>query len=170
MAYQSSHTVWHKETHDIARGFRRQGFPGLASDLETRLVNAVNLVGGATEFLYVMPDGRVDWDPFGRRARSAGEEIYGTNVPENDQAWSISAALAIKWRRGHGPEGDGATGWQRDIEEEKQRAIAPVPRLRTVEEIERALQSSSTFTLNADEGWRRESAFVREHELPVAGV
>lgn len=167
-AYQSSHTVWHKETYDIARGFRRQGFPALAADLEARLLNAVNLVGGATEFLYVMPDGRVDWDPFARRGQPATEEIYGTNVPENDQAWSISAALAIKWRRGRRFDGVAAGSWQRAIEERKQRAIPPVPILATFREIARALEDSSAFTLNLDEGWRRERAFVQQHELPTA--
>jgi glycogen debranching enzyme len=165
MAYQSSYTVWHKETHDIACGLRRQGFPALARDLEARLLNAVNLVGGATEFLYVMPDGRVDWDPFGRRARTGAEEIYGTNVPENDQAWSISAALAIKWRRGHGLDGGVATGWQRGIEERKERTVRAVPVLRTFSDIKRELEGAEALTLNTEEGWRRESAFVRRQEL-----
>jgi glycogen debranching enzyme len=165
-AYQSSHTVWHKETYDIAKGLRRQGFAGLAADLEIRLLNAINLTGGATEFLYVMSDGRVDLNPFDT-APAGAEQIFGTNVPENDQAWSIAAALAIKWRRGHGVQDAPATGWQRALEEETMRAIPPVPLLRTFEEIEAARRSCAQFALNMDEGWRREAAFIRAQDVPV---
>jgi glycogen debranching enzyme len=164
--YQSSHTVWHKETYDIAKGLRRQGFPGLAEDLETRLLNAVTLTGAATEFLYVLADGRADLDPFGKHAVPGSEEILGTNIPENDQAWSISAALAIKWRRGRRVDGGTASGWQRDLEEEKRRAYPPAPLLRWLRDIEQSLGGGSAVALNKDEGWRRESAFVRAHELP----
>ncbi len=166
-AYQSSHTVWHKETYDIARGYRRQGFPALAADLESRLLDAINLTGGATEFLYVMPDGRVDLNPFNTATPAGSEEIRGTNVPENDQAWSISAALAIKWRLGHHAHEGESAGWQRTLEEERQRAVPAVPLLRSFGDIERALHGRCAFRLNVDEGWRREAAFVRAHDMPA---
>lgn len=166
-AYQSSHTVWHKETYDIAKGLRDQGFPNLAGDLETRLLNAINLTAAATEFLYVLPDGCADLDPFDGQPGTDSEEIFGTNIPENDQAWSISAALAIKWRRGHGKDEGWSSGWQRAIEDEKRRTIPPVPILRSLRDIEDALEQNSGPVLNIEEGWRRETAFVRAHELPA---
>jgi glycogen debranching enzyme len=171
MAYQSSYTVWHKETYDIARGLRRQGFPCLAEDLEVRILNSVNIVGGATEFLYVMPDGRVDYDPFGLRPRQPAEDIVATNVPENDQGWSISAALAIKWRRGRRDHGEPAAGgWQAGIEQRKLQEHEPVTLLRTQGEIEHAREQGGKFSLNAEEGYRREQAFLQTRELPVASA
>ncbi|HZU14037.1 MAG TPA: hypothetical protein VFB58_14440 [Chloroflexota bacterium] len=164
-AYQSSETVWHKETYDVARGFRRQGFPRLASDLETRLLNAVNVTGDATEFLYVLPDGRVDFDPYDRRTSEPAEEIHATNVPENDQAWTISAALAIKCRRGQRPRPEPIARWQRGIEDRKAREIPPARLLRSLEEIQRVRRQSGTFRVNRREGRRRERAFIAAHEL-----
>lgn len=101
---------------------------------------------------------------WGNGARPIGGD---TNVPENDQAWSIAAALAIKWRRGHGVQVAPSTGWQRVLEEDKMSAIPPVPLLCTFEEIEAARRSHAEFALNVDEGWRRETAFIRAHDLPV---
>jgi glycogen debranching enzyme len=171
MAYQSSYTVWHKETYDVAMGLRRQGFPCLARDLETRILNAINITGGATEFLYVMPDGRVDYDPFGRRPGQPTEAVIGTNVPENDQGWSISAALAIKWRRGRRERVEPATaGWQAEVEGRKLGENVPATLLRTEGEIQRARDESDQFSLNAEEAWRREQAFVRARELPAASA
>jgi glycogen debranching enzyme len=167
MAYQSSYTVWHKETYDIAKGLRRQGFPRLAEDLEVRLLNAVNIVGAATEFLYVMPDGRVDYDPFLVTPREPAEDILGTNVPEKDQAWSVSAALAIKWRRGRRDKSTPAAGgWEADLEVTKLRENSPAVLLRSEAEITAAREASDPFRLNAEEGRRRESAYVQAHELP----
>lgn len=171
MGYQSSYTVWHKETHDIAAGLRRQGFPGLARDLEVRMLNAINIVGGATEFLYVMPDGRVDYDPFQLRSGPGSEAVIGTNVPENDQAWSISAALSIKWRRGRRDQDEPAAGgWQEEIEQRKLCENHPATLLRTEGEIRRAREHSDQFSLNAEEAFRREQAFVRSRELPAASA
>jgi glycogen debranching enzyme len=170
MAYQSSHTVWHKETYDIAKGLRRQGFPHLADDLDVRLLNAVNVVGGATEFLYVLPDGQVDYDPFLARTGEPAEAIVGTNVPENDQAWSISAALAIKWRRGRRGRVEPATvGWEAELERNKRREIPPARLFTTNTEIAEARERSPSFKLNATEGFRRERQYVQAQELPAAG-
>lgn len=169
MAYQSSYTVWHKETYDVATGLRRQGFPNLASDLEVRILNAVNIVGGATEFLYVMPDGRVDYHPFASLGSEAGEAIVGTNIPENNQAWSISAALAIKWGRGHSDApSEKAEGWERELEERKRCEHPPAVLLRHTRDVVKERQRSAAFRLEAEEGTRRELAHVQAHELSTA--
>jgi glycogen debranching enzyme len=166
--YQSSYTVWHKETYDIAKGFRRQGFPRLAQDLENRLLNAVNIAGGATEFLYVMPDNRVDYAPLDLTNRPEAEVISGTNVPENDQAWSIAAALAIKWRRGHEQDGQSAPeGWQRDLEARLLDRVPFTPVLRTIREVQQALPSGYSFRVDRGKGWESETAFTRRRDLPA---
>lgn len=165
-AYQSSHTVWHKETYDIAKGLRRQGFHALADDLENRLLNGVNVSGGPTEFLYVFPDGRVVYDPLNKAGRENAEEIAGTNVPENDQAWSISAALAVKWRRGRRDRSLPASGpWQREIESDRMRAHPPVVLLRTVREVEKAYATPYCCKVNTDKGFERERAFLAHQRL-----
>lgn len=165
-AYQSSHTVWHKETYDVAKGTRRQGFPNLADDLENRLLNAVNVTGAATEFLYVLPDNRVDYGPFDGAPREDAEEIIATNVPEIDQAWSISAALAIKWycgrrKRGRSPY----RAWQSNLETRIWKRIEPVPLLRTRRDIERASQTGYRFKINTARGWELERSRIRQIEL-----
>jgi glycogen debranching enzyme len=163
-AYQSSHTVWHKETYDIAKGFLRQGFPKLARNLENRLLNAINVTGGATEFLYVLSDNRVDYDPLNRVAREDAEEIVATNVPENDQAWSISAGLAVKWRRGsRQPPRPLSITWGTDLEDRLLNRITPVELLRTVSEIEQAFPTDYSFRINTRKGWEREGAYARRH-------
>jgi glycogen debranching enzyme len=163
-AYQSSHTVWHKETYDIAKGFRRQGFPKLARDLENRLLNAINVTGGATEFLYVLSDNRVDYDPLKRVAREDAEEIVATNVPENDQAWSISAGLAVKWRRGRRqPPRPLSIAWGSELEDELLSTIAPAKLLCTVNDIEQAFPTNYSFRINTRKGWEREGTYARRH-------
>jgi len=165
-AYQSTQTVWHKETYDIAKGFSRQGFPRLARDLENRLLNAINVTGGATEFLYMLSDNRVDYDPLDRVPREDAEEIVATNVPENDQAWSISAAFAVKWRRGRRqPPRPLSTTWGSDLEDRLLKKIAPVKLLRTVGAIEQAFPTDYSFRINTLEGWEREGAYARRHHL-----
>lgn len=162
-AYQSAYTVWHKETWDIARGLRRQGFYRLARDLENRLLNAVNVSGRPAEFLYVMADDRVHYDRAGHIAASP-EEIWGTNVPENDQSWTISACLSIKWQRGRrDPEQAPATSWQPAVEEEVQSEVPPVKLLTSVPEIESALPADYAFVVNMPQGWDHEKSHLARH-------
>jgi glycogen debranching enzyme len=164
-SYQGAHTVWHKETYDIAKGLRRQGFPRLARELDNRLLNAVNVSGTANEFLYVMPDGKVSYRP--HRTEEAGDqEIVGTNVPEDDQAWTVSAALAIKWRKGHPEEQEAAaTGWEADLETRILAEIQPVALLKTAAEVDEALPRDCSFWVNTKRGSRDEHAFVSSHAL-----
>ena len=68
--------VWPVDTAAIARGLRRQGLDELAEQLEARLLNVANMLGGVFEFVAVDDDGRV-LDPrlsadTARRGCSAG--------------------------------------------------------------------------------------------------
>jgi hypothetical protein len=164
-AYQSSYTVWHKETYDIAKGLRRQGFIRLAEDLENRLLNAINLAGGPTEFLYVFPDNRAQFDPLINAPGEKAEEIAATNVPENDQAWTISAALAIKWRRGRRRTARPVEGtWQSELEDEIFGRIERARLLRTIREIKSAFPTSYSFWVNREKGFARERAYLARFE------
>jgi glycogen debranching enzyme len=85
--YHGSFVSWPKETYDIAKGFRRQGMPQLARQLENRLLNIVLKAQEYPEFVYVDEWGRVLSG--GPTSKQHGEVIMvsGNNKPERMQAW-----------------------------------------------------------------------------------
>ncbi len=107
--YHGSCAVWPKETYDIACGLRHQGYPALARAVETRLLNAINIAGHAMELFYVDAAGVVAYAverteaPVTFNERVGTRVIAGTNIPEGEQAWTVSAALAVKYRISHEP-------------------------------------------------------------------
>jgi glycogen debranching enzyme len=130
--YHGSYVSWPKETYDIAKGMRRQGFPELAKQLENRLLNLTLRSRSYPEFVYV--------DEWGRVMASAPESqehgeltiIDSTNNPESVQAWTVSAMLAIatnrfakKFRRLKPPT---RADWQIQTEQELLRYIPKVNR------------------------------------------
>lgn len=129
--YHGSRAVWPKETVDIARGLRRQGYPLLAEQLEVRVINAVAVQGSDCEFFYV--------DHAGRMLRSHGRgasivDICGTNVPEPTQAWTVSAVIAAKRLRGR-RGGEGA--WRADAAFEDS-VLQGMPMLRPIRRFDEA--------------------------------
>ena len=130
--YHGSYVTWPKETYDIAKGMRRQGFPALARELENRLLNVVKATRSYPEFLYVDPRGRVLGVP--TPAKTHGEMIFvdSPNRPEKIQAWTVSAVLAIQSqrRRLSAPKTRQAP-WQQELEKEVLQHIPLVPRLRS---------------------------------------
>jgi glycogen debranching enzyme len=93
--YHGSFTTWPKETHDIARGLMRQGFPRLAEQLENRLLNAVMKSGRYPEFFYVDEWGRVLATKPRGHEHGTFMTIESTNSPEGIQAWTVSAVIEI---------------------------------------------------------------------------
>lgn len=93
--YHGSHTSWPKETNDIARGLKRQGFPQLCLQLENRLLNAVTRANSYPEFVYVDDNGRMLTDIPHVQSHESIVLVEGTNKPEELQAWTISAVLRI---------------------------------------------------------------------------
>ncbi|CAN5188756.1 hypothetical protein BH09PAT2_BH09PAT2_05290 [soil metagenome] len=94
--YHGRLASWPKETYDIACGMHRQGFSSCAKQLENRLLNAVNIAGCHAELFYVADDGTVIYNPRSKGTRVAPAE----KIAEVTQAWTISAAIAIKIRNG----------------------------------------------------------------------
>lgn len=131
--YQGSYTTWPKETFDIARGLRKQGFSKLASQLETRLLNAVKQTGGFPEFIYVDLQGRVLYGPEANQSQ-AGNLILIDNVdrPENMQAWTISAVIGAERAQQMSWEAAMAE-WQLKLQTELQVSIPHVPLLNKYE-------------------------------------
>ncbi|PZS04717.1 MAG: hypothetical protein DLM70_07585 [Chloroflexi bacterium] len=163
--YQSSYTVWHKETYDIAKGLRRQGFPLLAGDLKHRMLNAVNVTGSLTEFLYAFPDNHVDFEPLNIGSREDQEVYFATNVPENEQAWTISAVLASKYGRGRRASPVRGQTWQTEVEDRCLRSSGTVVLMQSRSEIERARRTDHGFRIDRQGGFEREAAWTRAHEI-----
>jgi glycogen debranching enzyme len=134
--YHGSYVTWPKETSDIARGMRRQGFPALARELENRLLNVIKATRSYPEFLYVDPRGRVLGIP--APSRSHGELIFvdSSNRPEKIQAWTVSAILAIQHhRRTLSSAKTHQEQWQKELEKEVLQHIPLVPRLHSSKEL-----------------------------------
>lgn len=146
--YHGSYVTWPKETYDIAKGMRRQGFPALARELENRLLNVIKATQSYPEFIYVDPRGRVLGVP--TPAKTHGELIFvdSRNKPEKIQAWTVSAALAIQnRRRSQSAPHIHQQKWQEDLEKEVLRHIPLVNRLKSTRELS-ARYPSYPYELN----------------------
>lgn len=130
--YHGSFVSWPKETYDIAKGLRRQGFPKLARQLENRILNVCLKYKAYPEFVYVDAHGRVLASPPSTRAHGDFVVIEGTNQPEHLQAWTISAVTAIiSGRLKNKLKFDKSSGqeqWQIDLENKMLSTIPDVNR------------------------------------------
>jgi glycogen debranching enzyme len=100
--YHGTYAVWGKETYDIAKGLARQGLRGLARAVENRLLDASVRAGGHYEFYWTLPSGEVIYRP--SVVALDAPDLFVSNFAEPGQAWTISAVLAIKRRRGMRPQ------------------------------------------------------------------
>jgi glycogen debranching enzyme len=107
--YHGTFVTWPKETYDVAKGLRRQGFEELSEQLESRIMNLFRLARNYPEFVYVDKSGTL---LINKSMASESVEIIGSNTPERLQAWSVSAALAIKNRQ---PLDHPPRHWQADL-------------------------------------------------------
>ncbi len=126
--YHGSFTSWPKETYDIAKGLKRQGFPKLAAELENRLVNLVRKSRSYPEFVYIDGRGRVLTSGTSNH-HSEFTLVDSTNKPESIQAWTVSAILAIVGRQLPGlvqPKRIKQADWQKHLERQ---IIAHMPRV-----------------------------------------
>ncbi len=168
--YHGTWTVWMKETFDVTRGLYRQGLPALARQLAVRLLNAVNTAGAHVEFLYVSPDQRVMYDFRGRDPRSShAAEIVATNVPEQPLAWTLSAALALKWLLGserhlYSPlDWPGARPARPELDARLLREMPRLALLSTAGEFQSAYERRGDFVLNRALGHERDQAARARH-------
>jgi glycogen debranching enzyme len=158
--YQGSFTTWITVSDSFARGLRRLGLHQQAFDIEARMLNAINLTGELVEFLFVDEDGRVDYDPFGEQlpASSSPITIPGVDVPQANQAWTISAALRAILARALPPAIGGAE--QPDNREFlpglTSAATRPGPHLiRTLQDAIDTFPKNYRFRVDLNEGRRR---------------
>ncbi len=147
---QGAWTVWPKETYDIAKGFRRQGFNSLAEQLEIRTLNAVNIAASHVEFFFVHPDGRVCYDPKGERSYSTPvEKIPARGIPEETQAWTVSAVVAIQHamkKMQNLPQS--RDHWQTPLEELLLKQVPHMTLLTAPEEIQSAFPTNYSLVID----------------------
>jgi glycogen debranching enzyme len=93
--YHGSYVSWPKETYDIAKGLRRQGFKQLGRQLENRLLNIYLKNRRYPEFVYVDELGRVLSVSSGSHRHGELIVVESSNNPERVQAWTVSAIIAI---------------------------------------------------------------------------
>lgn len=131
--YHGSYVSWPKETYDVAKGLRRQGFGELARQLENRLLNVVRKSQGFPEFLYVDPRGRVLGSSSRAHRHTHALMVQSTNVPESIQAWTVSAVISIMADRRPGFRLGKFKQqlWQGELEKEVLAHIPRVSRLRS---------------------------------------
>lgn len=135
--YHGSFVTWPKETYDIAKGLRRQGFPKLATELENRLLNVVRRSRNYPEFVYVDYRGRVLAGPPTTQSHGGISLVDSTNKPETIQAWTVSAVMAINNSRlpGAHKRSYKQVAWQKDLQQEVLIHIPHVPALRGTKEL-----------------------------------
>lgn len=129
--YHGSYTSWPKESYDIVKGLRRQGFPILAKELENRLLNIVLKCWEYPEFVYVDEWGRVM--SVSPSSQSHGEMTFidSSNAPERVQAWTVSAIVAIIAHRLNAKfksiRPAARANWQIELEK---RVLSNIPRIK----------------------------------------
>lgn len=159
--YHGTWAVWPKETFEITRGLARNGMLHLSRQLGNRLLNAVNVAGANVEFLYVSPDGRVMYDFRGVDPRDGDpKQILGTNRPEAPTAWTVAAALALKWWYANArplfAQRTLHDDWRATLESEVSAGMPQVAALDSRAALEAAYAARGDFALNLALGRERD--------------
>lgn len=110
--YHGSQTVWPMFNFMVIEGLRRYGLYRLARQLEFRILNGVNAVGGLTEFLIVDRQGRLY-----RPDKSAHRSHRGQMIPEQNIAFTVVPAMTLAYRHMYRRHDPAESGWRLDLEE-----------------------------------------------------
>lgn len=110
--YHGSQTVWPMFNFMIIEGLRRHGLYRLARQLESRVLNGINAVGGLQEFLIIDRSGKL-YKP-DRRAR---ESRRGQMIPEQNIAFTVVPAMTLAHRHMYRRHDVARSGWRLDLEE-----------------------------------------------------
>lgn len=93
-------SIWLWDTHHIAKGLRRHGYDNEADELDRRLLNVINVTKIFPEYVRGNSDGQ---PAINTQTITVWDEIYQREnrieqPPQEVQAWSVAAILAIKKR------------------------------------------------------------------------
>lgn len=162
--YHGSLVSWPIDTYMIAQGLRKQGLPKLAQQLESRILNAVNMSGDYYEFFYVQPDGKVLLDPEGaKKDRTNAENLPIQMYPESDIAWTVAAVFMIKLRNGRGTSKDESpiiSDWATQLESDVLTNIKNVQAVRTIDELSSKYPEQPNIFLDLKEGGKRTAKMI----------
>ena len=138
--YHGSFTSWPKETYDIAKGLRRQGFPRLAEQLENRILNVVHKSRSYPEFIYVNSAGKIMIGDPTTKTHGELSLIESTNKPETIQAWTVAAIIAIdKYRKKNVKKPiKRQKFWKKRLENKILSAIPDIQPLRNIDQLDSA--------------------------------
>jgi len=165
--------VWPVDTAAIARGLRRQGLDELAEQLEARLLNVANMLGGVFEFVTVDAQGRV-LDP--RLTAAGAARLFGgpvpglptEMVPDEPMGWTATALLAVKRDRATRARAGRAVAerlaarpaWLTDLTREVLSSIAPIEVCATHAQLEERSVVLAPAYLDHARGLRRSAGTV----------
>ena len=96
--YHGSWVTWPVENFMFAQGLRRQGFNQLATQIETRIVNSIDVSGVNYEFFVVDQEGKVLLNP-NKKPWPGSKAVALEMRPEQTIAWTVTASLKIKHDR-----------------------------------------------------------------------
>jgi glycogen debranching enzyme len=116
--YHGSWTVWPVDGYKYARGLRRQGFNGLAADIEERTLMAIEKSGSFYEFFLVSPAGEVLWKPYEKPVNPPKRKIDLQILPERDLGWSVAASYLISHNIFPEMSQSSHEKWRRELEAE----------------------------------------------------
>lgn len=141
--YHGAWVSWPVESYMIVKGLRKQGFDKLADQIETRIINAVNMSGVNYEFFVIDEEGRVLLDP-NKEKNDDSESIPIEMKPENTIAWTVTATLRAKkersdrWRAEHDPDHKPKERpeWVHGLEESILEEIGVMPIYKSTKEIQ----------------------------------
>lgn len=161
--YHGSRSSWIKATYDFAKGLDRQGFYQLADQLKIRILNGVRIAGSFAELFYVAPNGRVIYDPLGRRTKKLHEEIPATSIPEHMQTWTASAVAAIEYEFSHPPKRPAPEKWKIILEKKLLEALPKAILITSARKAYKALPKDYGYKINIEKGHESEKKFRETH-------
>lgn len=131
--YHGSQTVWPMFNFMVIEGLRRHGLYRLARQLEFRVLNGVNAIGGFAEFFIVDHEGALYAADKHARHRRRGQMI-----PEQNIAFTVVPSLTLAYRHLYRRHDVATSGWRYDLETEI---------LETIPQVELLDPSSARSTL-----------------------
>lgn len=157
--YHGSRAVWIKATYDFARGLDRQGLYRLADQLKIRILNGTRISGNFIELFYVSPNGKIAYDPLGKKKSKYYEEIAATTIPESFQTWTASAVAAIEYDFSHPQQKEKPVSWKTALEDKLLYELPTVALITSPRKAYKAFPKGYGYKVNTEKGRKYEEAF-----------
>jgi glycogen debranching enzyme len=151
--YHGALTSWPIDTYMISQGLRRQGFAKLADQLDTRIINSVNISGEFYEFFIVDKDGTVVLNIEQAKKRSANAKTLAVQfLPDKGFGWTVVADIMIKNRRNLHWKPAPQRPWNRSLEHEVLNNTKHISPIATREELKKRFAMNPGIYLSTFRG------------------